>query len=112
MGDVARQQLCEKFVDEFGKELLEKFQIKAHWVVSQEVQYDPDNYIVRLHVYAREDNGDETFLTTADGFFNPSMTEEDTVNELAGFLSGDRDTEDDFEALLSSLRERVKKVFS
>ena len=92
MGDIARQALCERYIKEFGDELLEECRVNIDG--KQEIEVDQDCN-VRLHVYLSDDDGNEILLLDPEVLFTGEMDRQSSQETLAWYLLDDEDDSED-----------------
>lgn len=110
MGSFARYSRAERFIDEFGDEILERVKVHLHECVSQALDLCEGDEVVRLHVLVRETTGGQRTLTAPDIFFDPEAPREDAVDRVAEILAGGPADNDEFRRVRAEVHARFEKA--
>jgi len=109
MGDACDQALCERFIKEFGEELLAKYRIELLGHTNgQQLSWDND-YRVRLFIILLDDNDDERELMENQVLYSPHWDWEVLTSELYSTLAHGENIEDGT-ALEKRIEERLKRA--
>jgi hypothetical protein len=92
MGDTALRGHCERFIEEFGKDIIESYGLKTDWVQKQFLGECEVWHEVYLFVLAQA--GEETVALMLESpiFFAADEPEEDAIDRVMELLELDRET--------------------
>jgi hypothetical protein len=92
MGNMALTNRCERFIEEFGKDIIETYGIKADWVREQFLEEREAWHEVYLFVVALVDDDDVELMLGSPLCFAAGESDEDTIERVMELLDLDRET--------------------
>lgn len=102
MGDISQTAICQAFVDEFKKDIENKFSMKGDFVIEQTLDID-SNHMVRMSYIIRDSAGDGFRCWGDEVFYTPNTSDEEIASVLVSFIYGNDDEK--YESVLSRVRD-------
>lgn len=112
MGDIAACDLCESFIEEFGKEIVEKSRPRGPLYdayFSFYLDVNELDYSVRLYATIKDPQGDEDTVCFETVYFWQSGCAEDVAESMICLYPEENQIDELYESILSRLKEKVYK---